>query len=85
LRKREEKEEVKRITKAAKEQRRANRDENMEFFAVYYKDKCNKMKFIEFKKDKKHPERILNMLEDASYLRKMQKYVLNQRNRPWEK
>jgi hypothetical protein len=39
LRKREEKEEVKRITKAAKEQGRANRDDDMDFFAAYYKEK----------------------------------------------
>jgi hypothetical protein len=39
LRKREQKEEVKRIAKAAKEHGRANRDEDMDFFAVYYKEK----------------------------------------------
>jgi hypothetical protein len=51
LRKREEKEEVKRIIKAAKEQKRANRDEEMDFFAVYYKEKFPGVKFIDFKKD----------------------------------
>jgi hypothetical protein len=39
-RKREQKDLVKRIQKAAKEQRRANRGDDMDFFAAYYKDKC---------------------------------------------
>ena len=38
-RKRAQKEETKRIAKVAKEQGRANRDEDMDFFAVYYKEK----------------------------------------------
>jgi len=54
-RKREQKEEVKRIAKAAKEQGRANRDEDMDFFAAYYKDKCNGLGFIEVKKILNHP------------------------------
>jgi hypothetical protein len=43
LRKREEKEGVKRITKAAKEQGRANRDDDMDFFVAYYKEKFPNM------------------------------------------
>jgi hypothetical protein len=44
------KEEVKRITKGTKDQRRANRDEDMDFFAVYYKEKFSGEKFSNFKK-----------------------------------
>jgi hypothetical protein len=58
------KEEVKRITKAAKEHGRANRDEEMDFFAVYYKDKFFGMKFKDFKKIEGHPKRIKDILSD---------------------
>jgi hypothetical protein len=44
--------------KAAKEHGRANRDEDMDLFAVYYKEKCDRMKFSELKRCKNHPERI---------------------------
>jgi hypothetical protein len=43
------KEEVKRIAKAAKEQGRANRDEDMDFFSAYYKEKFTGKQFKEFK------------------------------------
>jgi hypothetical protein len=62
LRKREEKEEVKRISKAAKEQGRANRDEDMDFFAAYYKERHFGSKFKEFKRIKEHPKVILDIL-----------------------
>jgi hypothetical protein len=64
LHKREEKEEAKRIAKAAKEQRRANRDEDMDFFAAYYKDKFDGVKFKAFKSTKSHPQRIISLLSD---------------------
>jgi hypothetical protein len=54
-RKRAQKEETKRIAKAAKEQGRANRDEDLDFFAAYYKDKCNGLSLIEVKKMSNHP------------------------------
>jgi hypothetical protein len=56
LRKREEKEEAKRIAKAAKEQGRTNRDEDMDFFAVYCKEKFPVAKFKDFKKVANHPK-----------------------------
>jgi hypothetical protein len=62
LRKREEKEEVKRIAKAAKERGRVNRDEDMDFFAIYCKEKFSGTKFKDFKKVKNHPQRVLEML-----------------------
>jgi hypothetical protein len=43
-------EELARLAKVAKEQGRSNRDEDMDFFAVYYKDKFAGLKFIAFKK-----------------------------------
>jgi hypothetical protein len=48
-RKRAQKEETKRIAKAAKEQGRANRDDDMDFFAAYYKEKFSSLKYSEFK------------------------------------
>jgi hypothetical protein len=62
LRKREEKEEVKRITRAAKGHRRANRDEDMDFFATYYKEKYLQMNYKDFKNDLNHPKRIVDMI-----------------------
>ncbi len=50
MRKRKQKEEAKRIEKAAKEQGRANRDKDMNFFAAYCKEKYPSIKFKEFKK-----------------------------------
>jgi hypothetical protein len=44
------KEEVKRIAKVAKEQGRANRDEDMDFFAAYCKEKFSTNKFKDFKR-----------------------------------
>jgi len=54
-RKREQKDLVKRIAKAAKEQGRANRDDDMDFFAVYYKEKFKMLKFKAFCLIKDHP------------------------------
>jgi hypothetical protein len=53
-RKRDVKEEIKQIAKVAKEHSRSNRDGEMDFFAVYYKEKFAGMKFIQVKKVK-HP------------------------------
>ena len=61
-RKREQKGEVKRITKVAKEHARANRDEDMDFFAVYYSEKFPNTRYKEFKKIKEHPKRIFDMI-----------------------
>jgi hypothetical protein len=63
-RKRAQKEETKRIAKAAKEQGRANRDEDMDFFAAYYKEKFAPMKFKEFKANKTHPKSILAIFDN---------------------
>ena len=46
------------FAKKAKENSRANRDEDMDYFAVYYKDKFAGIKFIAFKKNLNHPWRI---------------------------
>jgi hypothetical protein len=62
LRKREEKEEVKRIAKTAKEHGRANRDEDMDFFAMYYKEKFPGIQFKHFKKAENHPVNVNRML-----------------------
>ena len=62
-RKREQKGEVKRIGKVAKEQGRANRDEDMDFFSTYYKEKCLGVKYLAFKKQVNHPKLIIEMLQ----------------------
>jgi hypothetical protein len=58
LRKREEKEEAKRIARAAKEQGRANRDDDMDFFAAYYKEYFHGKGLISLKKCTNHPRKI---------------------------
>ena len=49
-RKREQKQEDKRIVNAAKEQKRVGRDDDMSFFIAYYKEKFPGVKFKDFKK-----------------------------------
>jgi hypothetical protein len=61
LRKRDEKEEVKRIAKAAKEQGRTNRDKDMDFFAVYYQAKFPNFTFKKLLSAPNHPECILKL------------------------
>ena len=65
-RKRWQKGEVKRIEKVAKEQGRANRDEDMDFFAAYYKSSHFGAKFKDFKKMQTHPQIIKTILNDDS-------------------
>jgi hypothetical protein len=48
-------EELARLAMVAKEYGRSNRDEDMDFFAVYYKEKFACLKFIEFKRIRSHP------------------------------
>ena len=46
------------MNKLAKQNIRVDRDEDMEFFILYYKEKCNMIKFSNFRREKNHPERI---------------------------
>jgi hypothetical protein len=52
------------LSKKAKENGRANRDEEMDFFAAYYKEKFQGTKFVAFKKAEDHPWRIQKVLAD---------------------
>jgi hypothetical protein len=53
---------VKRIEKIAKDKARSNRTEELDFFAVYYKQYFPGCRFKEFKNFNAHPERILAIL-----------------------
>ncbi len=46
------------LSQKAKDSGRANRDEDMDYFAVYYKEKCSKLSFSAFKKESGHPWKI---------------------------
>ena len=48
----------------AKEDTRANRDEDMNYFATYYREKFDKMQFKEFKKVQHEDSRISRILND---------------------
>lgn len=80
-RKRSQKEEIKRIAKAAKKHGRANRDENMDFLAAYYKEKFTNIQFKEFRRVQDHPTRVLGMLKDPKIAKKMSKFVRNCQHR----
>jgi len=46
------------LVKKAKDNGRANRDEEMDFFAVYYKEQFSGSKYSAFKKHVDHPWKI---------------------------
>lgn len=58
-------------TKKAKENSRANRDEDMDYFSIYYAEKHPGLAFKSFKTFKEHPSRIESMLKDSTKARKM--------------
>lgn len=69
--KREYKAAEKAITKKAKDISRANRNDDMDFFAAYYTEKCSGQAFKALTRDKGLPTRLLTMFEDQGKRRKM--------------
>ena len=67
------------IAKKAKENSRANRDEDMDYFVAYYNNKFAGHKFLALKKEGNHPSKIAAFFEDAAMLKKIKKYIDNDR------
>jgi hypothetical protein len=65
---------MKQIAKVAKEHKRANRDDDMDFFVVYYKEKFLGVKFKDFKQ-KDHPNRIKALLLDKIKAHKVCQFI----------
>ena len=67
------------LVKKAKENSRANRSNDMDYFAAYYKEKFPGQQFVVFKKSGGHPTRILELLEDIITRKKLSKFIDNYR------
>jgi hypothetical protein len=63
---REQKAQYKAAQVVATTNRRKNRDEDMDYFAIYYKQRFVGMKFIDFKKEEHMDRQIRMMLLDSN-------------------